>query len=83
MTRKEKLEDAFKAYSNGIMSDEQLALAHGATAELVETMFAMGINGCAILGYVLQEQSLRGYIDARKRDRAVALPSTLPGGAAK
>jgi hypothetical protein len=76
MTRKEKLEDAFKAYSNGIMSDEQLKLAHDATAELVETMFAMDVSGPAILGYVLQEQSLRSYISARKERRGTELSST-------
>lgn len=70
MTRREKLEDAFKAYSAGVMSDEQLKLAHEATAEMVETMFAMGISGAAILGYVLQEQSLHSYITARKRNAA-------------
>lgn len=67
MTRREKLEDAFKAYNNGIMSDEQLAIAHKATAEMVETMFAMGINGVATLGFVMQENTLRRYIDARQR----------------
>lgn len=67
ITRRERLEDAFKAYNDGVMSDEQLAIAHKATAEMVETMFAMGIKGAAILGYVMTENTLRGYIDARKR----------------
>ena len=67
MTRREKLEDAFRAYNNGVMSDEQLSIAHKATAEMVETMFAMGITGAPILGFVMQENSLRGFIDARKR----------------
>ncbi|BEV43987.1 hypothetical protein [Afipia carboxidovorans] len=66
-TRRERLEDAFNAYNDGNMSDEQLATAYKATSEMVETMFAMGIKGAAILGYVMQENTLRGYIDARKR----------------
>jgi len=66
-SRKEQLEDAFKAYSAGVMSDAQLKLAHEATSEMVETMFAMGLSGPPVLGFVLQEQSLRGYINSRKR----------------
>lgn len=83
MTRREKLEDAFKAYANGIMSDEQLKLAHDAVSELVETLFAMGESGCSVLGYVMREQSLRSYIDARKRGRASSLPRPPSNSEAK
>lgn len=65
-TREQK-QDAFEAYSKGVMTDEQLRIAHEATSEFVETMFAMGISGPPVLGFVLQEQSLRSYISARQR----------------
>lgn len=66
MTRRQKLEDAFAAYEAGNMTDEQLKFAYDATRELVETLFAMGVRGAPILGYVMQEQALRSFIDSRK-----------------
>ena len=66
MTRKEQLEDAFKAYNSGVMSDEQLSIAHTATKELVETMDAMGIKGAPLIGFIMQEQALDRIIHARR-----------------
>lgn len=66
----EQKRDAFKAYRDGIMSDEQLAIAKNATDDLIDTMHAMDVCGIAMLGFILQQQSLESYVSARLRNAA-------------
>lgn len=62
-------QDAFRAYDASKMSDEQLKVAHDAVRDLVETMFAMGIKGAPVVGFIMMQDSLRGFIDSRARDK--------------
>lgn len=64
----EQKRDAFRAYGDGIMSDEQLSIAKQATDELVDTLHAMNISGVLMVGFVLQQSSLDSYISARRRN---------------